>query len=560
MTGPRALARATRGDVVAGVTVAAYAVPQLMAYAELAGLPPVVGLYAILVPSAVYVLLGSSRQLSVGPESTTALLTAAAIAPLAAGDPVRYAALAALLALLVAGYCIAAWALRLGFVADLLSRPVLVGYLTGVALTMIVGQLGTVTGVDVSGASVNERVASFVANVATLDPATTALSVAVLVLLLVIQRWYPRAPGPLLVVLGASGVVAVAGLTATVAVVGTVPFGLPDLAVPAVTADDVGLLALPALGLMIVGYTDNVLTARSFAGRRGEQIDANAELLALGAANVGAGLTQGMPVSSSGSRTALGSSAGSSSQAYTLVLLVAIGATLLLFRPVLEFFPLAALGALVVYAALQLIDTKAFGALWRFRPAELMIALATTVAVLALDILTGVLVAVGLSVLELLHRVARPHDAIEGLVPGLAGMHDVDDYPEAELVPGLVVYRYDSPLFFANAADFSRRARAAVDEVERTHGPVSWLVLNVESNVEVDSTAVAALDDLRRQLAERGIVLALARVKTDLAEQLARAGFLQRLGTDRLFPTLPTALEGYREWRDRLRSNDASPE
>lgn len=560
MTGPRALARATRGDVVAGVTVAAYAVPQLMAYAELAGLPPVVGLYAILVPSAVYVLLGSSRQLSVGPESTTALLTAAAIAPLAAGDPVRYAALAALLALLVAGYCIAAWALRLGFVADLLSRPVLVGYLTGVALTMIVGQLGTVTGVDVSGASVNERVASFVANVATLDPATTALSVAVLVLLLVIQRWYPRAPGPLLVVLGASGVVAGAGLTATVAVVGTVPFGLPDLAVPAVTADDVGLLALPALGLMIVGYTDNVLTARSFAGRRGEQIDANAELLALGAANVGAGLTQGMPVSSSGSRTALGSSAGSSSQAYTLVLLVAIGATLLLFRPVLEFFPLAALGALVVYAALQLIDTKAFGALWRFRPAELMIALATTVAVLALDILTGVLVAVGLSVLELLHRVARPHDAIEGLVPGLAGMHDVDDYPEAELVPGLVVYRYDSPLFFANAADFSRRARAAVDEVERTHGPVSWLVLNVESNVEVDSTAVAALDDLRRQLAERGIVLALARVKTDLAEQLARAGFLQRLGTDRLFPTLPTALEGYREWRDRLRSNDASPE
>lgn len=546
-----------RGDVVAGITVAAYAVPQVMAYAELAGLPAVVGLYAILVPLVLYAVLGSSRQLSVGPESTTALLTAAAIGPLAAGDPARYAALAALLALLVAGYCFAAWALRLGFVADLLSRPVLVGYLTGVALTMIVGQLGTVTGVDVEGSSVSERLVDFAASLGSIDPVTTAVSVTVLVALLAIQHWFPRAPGPLIVVLAASAAVAVLGWTERVAVVGTVPFGLPDFVLPDVAASDIGLLALPALGLMIVGYTDNVLTARSFANRRHEEIDPNTELLALGASNLGAGFTQGMPVSSSGSRTALGSAAGSRTQVYSLVMLAAIVVTLFAFRPVLEYFPLAALGALVVYAALRLIDLPAFGQLWRFRATELGLALATTVAVLALDILTGVLVAVGLSVVELLYRVARPHDAIEGLVPGLAGMHDVDDYPEAETVPGLVVYRYDSPLFFANAADFRKRAVAAVDEVERDDGEVRWLLLNVESNVEIDSTAVAALDELRRQMEDRGVVLALARVKQDLAVQLARGGFLQRVGTDRVFPTLPTALKGYEQWAKAIPSSDA---
>jgi SulP family sulfate permease len=537
-----------RGDVVAGITVAAYAVPQVMAYAELAGLPPVVGLYAIMVPLAIYSFLGSSRQLSVGPESTTALLTAAAIGPLAAGDPARYAALASILALVVAAYCLLAWVLRLGFVADLLSRPVLVGYLTGVAVTMIVGQLGTITGVDVSGDSVAARVVSFVSNLGTIDLATTVLSASVLVLLLVLQSRWPRVPGPLVAVLLASAVVAAAGWESTIEVVGQVPFGLPDLVFPTITSGDLGLLALPALGVMIVGYTDNVLTARSFAARRHEEIDANQELLALGTANLGASVTQGFPVSSSGSRTALGSSAGSQTQLASLVTLGAIVATLFAFRGVLEYFPLAALGALVVYAALQLVDTEAFGALWRFRGAEFALAVSTTVVVLVADILLGVLIAVGLSVLELLYRVARPHDAIEGLVPGLAGMHDIDDYPDAQLVPGLLVYRYDSPLFFANAADFRRRALRSVARVEQDHGPVRWLLLNTESYVEVDSTAVDILEQLRRELGARGIELALARVKQDLAVQLDRAGLLEKIGPDRMFPTLPTAVQGYRDW------------
>jgi len=537
-----------RGDVLAGITVAAYAVPQLMAYAELAGLPAVVGLYAVLLPLLAYAFLGSSRQLSIGPESTTALLTAAAIAPLAGGDPARYAALAALLALLVAGYCVIAWALRLGFVADLLSRPVLVGYLTGVAVIMIVGQLDTVTGVPTEGDTVAAELSSFVANLGELDVATTVLSVIALVALLVLHARLPRWPGPLLVVLGASGLVAAFGWTDAVEVVGPIPFGLPALEMPPVSGEDLSLLWLAALGVMIVGYTDNVLTARAFAGRRHEEIDANQELLALGVANLGSGVSQGFPVSSSGSRTALGAAGGSQTQVASLVTSATIVATVLVLRPVLEFFPLSVLGALVVYAALQLVDVPAFGALWRFRWNELLLALATTLAVLVADILVGVLVAVALSVLELFYRVMRPHDAIEGLVPGLAGMHDVDDYPQAQTVPGLVVYRYDSPLFFANASDFRRRALAAVDQVQSTDRPVRWLLLNTESYVEVDSTAVASLEELRQVLADRGIELALARVKQDLAVPLERAGFLERVGHDRVFPTLPTALEGYRAW------------
>jgi high affinity sulfate transporter 1 len=537
-----------RGDVVAGVTMAAYAVPQLMAYAELAGLPAVVGLYAIMVPLLVYALLGSSRQLSIGPESTTALLTAAAIAPLAAGDPARYAALAATLALVVALYCLVAWALRLGFVADLLSRPVLVGYLTGVAAYMIVGQLETVTGVPIEGDSVFAEVRSFVSHLAEADLRTTVLSVGVLTLLLVLQARWPWVPGPLVVVLLASAVVAVLDWTDSVAVVGTVPFGLPTPQVPTVDAGDLSVLAVAALGVTIVGYTDNVLTARAFAGRRNEQIDANQELLALGTANMGAGLTQGFPVSSSGSRTALGDAAGSSTQVSSLVTLASIAMVLLVFRPVLEYFPLAALGALVIYAALRLVDTAAFGMLWRFRWTEFALAVATTAAVLLADILLGVVIAVVLSVLDLLYRVARPHDAIQGFVPGLAGMHDIDDYPLATTVPGLLVYRYDSPLFFANASDFRRRVLDAVDDVERDDGPVRWLLLNVESNVEIDSTAVETLEQVRTALEHRGVELALARMKQDLALPLTRAGFLQRVGPDRVFPTLPTAVEAYRAW------------
>ena len=535
-----------RADVLAGVTVAAYLVPQVMAYAVIAGLQPVTGLWAILGSLLVYAVFGSSRQLSVGPESTTAFMTASAIAPLAAGDPRRYAALAAVLAILVGVVCLLAWVARLGFLADLLSRPVLVGYMAGVAMIMIVGQLGKVSGVSVEGDSVPREVASFVAHMEQADLHTLSLAVAVLVFLLVATRIFPNAPVLLVAVLLATAAVALWDLPEQgIRVVGEIPSGLPAPRVPEVSGADLVALLLPALGVSMVGYTDNVLTARAFAARNHYEVDANQELLALGTANLAAGVMHGFPVSSSGSRTVIGDSLGSRSQLYSLVSLGVVVASLLFLGPVLAAFPIAALGALVIYAALRLIDVAEFRRIARFRRSELVLAVATVVGVLVAGILYGVLIAVGLSVLDLLRRVARPHDGILGYVPDVAGMHDIDDYPTARQVPGLVVYRYDSPLFFANAQDFKRRALASLDLAE---APVEWLLLNAEANVEVDLTSIDALDELRAELEHRGIVLALARVKQDLSNDLATSGFLDRVGEERVFMTLPTAVAAYIRW------------
>jgi SulP family sulfate permease len=530
-----------RGDLLAGLTVAAYLVPQVMAYAGLAGLPPVVGLWAILPPLAVYALLGSSRYLSVGPESTTALMTAAAVAPLAGGDPARYAALAAGLAVVVGLLCLVAFVARLGFVADLLSKPILVGYLAGVAVTMIVGQLGKLTGIAVHGDSIPAELASFAGHLTRIQAGTALFAAAVLVLLFAGQWRFPNLPVPLFVVLLATAAVVVFDLQRHgIAVVGAVPRGLPTPALPDV--GDMRHLLLPAVGVLVVGYTDMVLTARAFAARGGDPVDANQELLALGAANVGAGVLRGFPISSSGSRTALAVTAGARTQVYSLVALATVVAVLLFAGP---HFPTAALGAIVVYAATRLIDVAGFRRLAAFRRTELLLAFAALAGVLVLDILYGVLLAVGLSVAEMLYRVARPHDAVQGFVPGLAGMHDIDDYPQATTVSGLLVYRYDSPLFFANAEDFRRRALAAVAAQRE---PVVWFVLNVEANVEVDSTGLDAMEQLRAELTDRGVVFALARVKQDLLAALDAYGLSATIGPDRIFPTLPTAVAAYREW------------
>jgi sulfate permease, SulP family len=534
-----------RYDVLAGVTVAAYLIPQVMAYAGLAGLPPVAGLWATLVPLAVYAVLGSSRLLSIGPESTTALMTATAVAPLAGGDPARYATIAATLAVTVGLLSMVAFVARLGFVADLLSRPILVGYLAGVAVTMIVGQLAKLTGVPVDGDSVPAEVVSFLRNIGQAHVPTVVFAATSLALLFLGQRYLPRLPTPLLVVLLATAAVAVFDLQRYgLSVVGSVPPGLPTPVLP--DLDDFAHLVLPAVGILVVGYTDTVLTARAFADRTGKPIDANQELLALGVANIGTGLFRGFPISSSGSRTALALASRARSQVYSLVALAAVATVLLVAGSVLARFPTAVLGAIVVYAAVLLIDLAGFRRLAAFRRSELFLALAALAGVLVLGILYGVLLAIGLSVAEMLQRVARPHDAVQGFVPGLAGMHDVDDYPQATTVPGLMVYRYDSPLFFANAENFHRRALAAVAEQA---DPVHWFVLNAEANVEVDSTGLTALDELRAELTGRGVVFALARVKQDLLDSLTSYGLTATIGPERIFPTLPTAVAAYEQWR-----------
>lgn len=533
-----------RGDLVAGVTVAAYLIPQCMAYGELAGVQPIAGLWAILPPMLLYALLGSSPQLSVGPESTTAVMTAAAIAPLMVSDA-DYPIMAALLAIAVGMVCLIGYIARLGFLADLLSKPILIGYMAGVAVIMITGQLGKLSGIDIQAEQPFSAIGEFLSKLDQTHSPTLMLGVMVLFFLFVVQQFLPKAPGPLLAVLLATGLVAVLRLDqGGVAVVGDIPAGLPRIAFPGIpAATSLQSLLAAAVGIAIVGYSDNVLTARSFAARNRYSISPNQELLALAAANFGNGFVQGFPVSSSGSRTVIGDSLGSKTQLFSLVALVVVVIVLLFLRPILALFPKAALGAIVIYAAIKLIEFPEFIKLYRFRKTELGLALITLLGVLLTDILWGVAVAVGLSVIDLFARVARPHDAVLGEVPNVAGLHDIEDWEGATTIPGLVIYRYDAPLCFANVQNFKRRALEAI-ATEKT--PVEWFVLNTEAIVEVDATAIDSLNEFYDELKEDNITFAMARVKQPLYRQLQRSGLLRRIGADHVYLTLHTAIEGFK--------------
>lgn len=537
-----------RGDVVAGVTVAAYLVPQVMAYAVIAGLPAVVGLWATLAPMFIYFFLGTSRKLSIGPESTTALMTAAGVGALvgAAGGPDRYAEVAAILAIAVGIVCIIAFIARLGFLTTLLSRPVLIGYLIGIALLMIVSQLGKVTKLNTEGEDSYGEIRSFLSQLPQVHLPTVVLAVAVLISLYVATWLLPKWPSALLVLLIAGAVVAIFNLERLgLEVIGEVPRGLPEPRLPDLGDLEIWSLLPFAVGIAIVGFSDNILTGRAFASGRGEVIDSNQELLALGTANMANGFLQGFPVSSSGSRTVLGDAAGARTQVHSLVVILAVVMVLMFAGPVLESFPDAALGALVIYAATQLIDITELRRIGGFRRSELVITAATAAAVVIFGVLVGIGFAIALSILDLIRRITRPHADVLGYAPGVPGMHSLEDYEDATAVRGLVVFRYDSPLFFANAENFVARALQTVDGSEV---PVEWFLLNAEANTEIDLTAVDALEELRAQLEQRGIRFTLARVKQDLYRRLEPTGFIDLIGEDYIFETLPTAVRAYVEY------------
>ena len=538
-----------RADALAGVAVTAYLVPQCLAYAGLAGAPPITGLWVAVAAMVVYALLGTSRQLSVGPESATAIMVAAAVAPLAAGDPDRYLVLSASLAILVGIICIGAWALRLGFLADMLSHPILLGYMAGVALIMIGSQLGTITGIRLGDGGIPARLVELIGRLGEINPATLVLGASVTVFLLVLRRLMPLAPGTLIAVVGASAVVFALGLEGQgVVLVGQVPGGLPTPSLPLVSFQDIAALVGSAAAIAFVSYSDVALTGRAFAVRTGEEIDPNREFLALGTANLAAGLTGGFALSASGSRTAIIDAMHARSQVAGLVAAGAVVIVVLVTPGLIALIPRAALAGIVIFAALHLIDVTGLVRLARFRSTEIGLAVAALVGVLAFDVLAGILVAIGLSVADLFARVARPPASILGRVTGLAGLHDIDDYPDAEQIPGLLVFRYDAPLCFANAQDFRSNVLAAVDAQPE---PVAWLLLNAEAIVELDTTAVDALRQLARDLARRQVVFAMARVKQDLRRQLVRGKLMDVIDEERIYPTLPVALEAYARWSEQ---------
>ena len=549
-----------RRDAIAGLAVAAYLVPQVMAYSAIVGVAPVVGLYTALVALVVYALMGGSRVLSVGPESTIALMAAFAVSQVGAGgDPIRAAELGAALSLLVAGWCFLARLFRLGVISDLLSQPLLVGYLAGAAVLMVVGQLGKLTGTHVSGSeSITDQVRSFASQLGEVHPVTIYVGVATLALIFVVTLIRPRWPAALIAVAGATIASVTLDLTARgVAVVGPIPSGLPTPHFPMVSVADFQALLLPALGVAVMAYSDNMLAARAFPappvqGERPSEraVEPQQELVALGGVHAIVGLVGGFPVSSSGSRTALALSGRARSQMYSVVAAVCVVLILFVAGPLMEHLPQASLGAVVLYAASKLVKVNEFRRLWSFRRREVLLALATLVGTVVLGILVGVGVAIALSLLEMAQRLARPHDAVLGRVPGLAGMHDVADYPEAETIPGLVVYRYEAPLFFANVGDLRHRAQWVVDKEFASYpeAPPRWFLLNVEANTEVDVTACDGLKDLYADIAAQGVKLGLVRLRQDLYQPLRRAGVVDLIGEDMLFPTLPVAEEAYLTW------------
>jgi sulfate permease, SulP family len=532
-----------RRDLVAGVTVAALAIPSAMAYAEVAGLSPVNGLYALLLPTVAYVVLGSSRQLVVGPEGSISTLVAAAILSLAVAGSADAAELAAMLALLVAACFALAWVLRLGWIADYFSRPVLVGYIHGVAVILVIGQLGKLLGLSIDARDPLPQLWEVVRELGTVNGATIVLGAVALAILLMLRFVMPRLPAALLVVATAIGLSWALDLQAhSIAVVGAIPAGLPSFDLPSPAWQDVVQLVPAAVGIFLVAFADEILTARSFAGKHNQHVRASQELLAMGAANAAAGVTQGFSIGASTSRTAVNDGMGARSQIAGIVAAASVLVILLFLTEPVQYLPKAVLGAVIVSAAIGLVDPQAWRRLAAVDHVEVAIAGVTTACVVVFGVLEALGVAVGLSVIDTVRRSARPHDAVLGWVERLGRYADVSLHRSATVTPGVVVYRLDDRLFFANARYFKGRVREAI---RATRTPVSWLVFDAEAVTHADSTGLEALEQLTKDLQRDEIKLAVARLRTRMQEQFELSGLTETIGPQHFYPTVHAAVQAF---------------
>lgn len=532
-----------RHDLIAGVTLASVILPIAMAYGQLAGLPPIAGVYASILPLVAYALFGSSRLLIIGPDTSTAALVAGTILPLAGGSSTHAMALAAGLALMIGVFSLIASVARLGFIADFLSKPILLGYINGLALSVIAGQLGKIFGVQISSGDFFRQIAELVTNLPQTNLPSLAIGVSVMAFIIILRRVAPRVPGALIAVAGATVVASVFQLDALgVATIGYIPPGLPALQFPAVSPGELAAMLPGALGITLLTFSDTILNARTFAVRHNHIVQPNRELIGLGAGNIIAGLSQGFAVSGSGTRTAVNEGAGGRTQLAGVTAAVTLGLILLFLTGPLSRFPTAALGGALIAAILPLLDFAAFRHLYSLRRREFAVALVTLLGVLTVGLLPGLAIAVTLSFLLVLARAVRPHDAELGKTPGLDGYHDIGDYPESEIEPGLLIYRFDGPLFFANANYFKSRV---IELAEGRDPPLRWFILDAEAITDMDSTALETLEEARRMLVAKGVVVAIARAKSSIRERLERAGLADAIGLDHMYPSIRTAVAGY---------------
>jgi sulfate permease, SulP family len=529
-----------RRDLVAGLTVAALAIPSAMAYAEVAGVSPVNGLYALLLPAVLYTFLGSSRQLIVGPEGSISALVGAAMVSLAVAGSAEASELAAMLALLVGACFLLAWVARLGWLADYFSRPVLIGYIHGVAVVLVCSQLGKLLGIDIDATRPIGQVVDALQELGEVSGTTVIVSAVSLGALLGIRRFLPLIPASLIVVVVSICVSWAVDLAGDgVAVVGTIPSGLPSITIPTPPLRDVLDLVPAAIGIFLVSFADGILTARIFAGKHNQQVRANQELLAFSGISAAAGITQGFPLGASGSRTTVNDQMGARTQIAGLVAAGAVALVLLFLTTPVSYLPKAVLGAVIVAAAIGLVDRAAWHGLRVVSRFEFGIAAATTIGVVVLGVLQALVIAVALSILDVVRRSAQPHDAVLGWVDRLGRYANVQLHPSARVTPGVVVYRLDDRLFFANARYVKGRVREALHGAPET---ARWLVFDAESVTHVDATGVEALRELATELGRDGVGLVVARIRAHVHDGLAGAGVVEAIGEERFFPTVRAAV------------------
>jgi high affinity sulfate transporter 1 len=540
-------ARWLRHDIVAGLVLTALLVPQGMAYAELAGLPAITGLYATVVCLLAYAVFGPSRILVLGPDSSLGPMIAATIIPLIAadGDPERAVALASVLALMVGVVMVLASVAKLGFIADLLSKPTMIGYMNGLALTILIGQLPKLLGFGVDADGLLAEMAGFVSGVADGEvvPAAAAIGLGGVAVVLVLQRWLPKVPAVLVMVVLAIGISSIFRLDERgVSLVGELPQGFPPLTIPTVQWSDLAPLAAGALAIAVVSLADTISTASSFAARSGQQINGNQEMIGIGAANLAAGMFQGFAVSTSASRTAVAEHAGARTQLTGVIGAALIVLMLVLLPGLFRDLPQAALAAVVITASVSLADLPGTRRLWRQRRVEFTLSMVAFAGVAVLGVLPGILIAVGLSILNVFRHAWRPYSTVLGSVEGLAGYHDVRSYPQARQLPGLVIYRFDAPLLFANA----KMLRDEVVRIAHAEPAPRWIVVAAEPITDVDTTASDVLHELDHVLDERGQTLVFAELKDPVLRKIERYGLTEAIEPRHFFPTVETAVEAYR--------------
>jgi high affinity sulfate transporter 1 len=545
-----------RHDIFAGLVLATMLVPVGIAYAEASGLPGIYGLYATIIPLLAYALFGPSRILVLGPDSALAAVILGVVLPLSNGDPLRAATLAAMMAIVSGTVCILAGIARLGFVTELLSKPIRYGYMNGIALTVLISQLPKLFGFSIESDGPLRSLWAIAG--AILEGRTNwvafGIGLGTLIVILLLRN-SKRLPGILIAVVGATVVVGALGLGARygVAVLGPLPQGLPGFAVPWIAHSDIVPVLIGGCAVALVSFADTSVLSRAFAARLGTRVNPNQEMVGLGAANLAAGFFQGFPISSSSSRTPVAEAAGARTQLTCIVGALAIAILLLVAPNLLQYLPSAALAAVVIAAAIGLIEVTDLRRIYRIQQWEFWLSIACFIGVAVLGVIPGIGLAIVIAIAEFLWDGWRPHSAVLGRASGVKGYHDITRYPDARRIPGLVLFRWDAPLFFANAEFFKERV---LDAVAKSPTPVRWLVVAAEPVTSVDVTAADTIAELDEELHAQGIEFCFAELKDPVKDKLKRFGLFAQLGENYFFPTIGAAVSSYLvtnndvEWQD----------